>query len=110
MRQGTTPTYTLTVSGYDLTDKTVYVAVSSRAKRIIKSGDALSMAYGDGATSIVFGLSQEETLALSLGPAEVQVRFIDSDGVAKATDIQQIMVDRVLQPGVIVYQGGGDDA
>ena len=110
MRQGTTPEYTLTVSGYDLTDKTVYVTVRSRGRIITKTGDDLAMAYSDGATSIVFGLTQQETLYLDLGQAEVQVRFIDVNGDAKATDIKPITVERVLQPGVIAYTGGDGNA
>ena len=110
MRQGTTPTYTLTVAGYDLTDKTVYVTVRSQGKRITKTNDDLSMAYGGGATSIVFTLTQEETLSLSPGQAKVQVRFIDAEGVAKATDIKPITVERILQPGVITYDGGDGNA
>ena len=106
MRQGTTPVYTLTVSGYDLTDKTVYVSVRARGQLITKTNDDLSMAYGDGATTIAFQLSQEETLSLQLGQAEVQVRFIDEHGTAKATDIKPITVERILQPGVITYEGG----
>lgn len=106
MRQGTTPIYTLAVSGYDLTDKTVFVAISSRGRRIIKTGDALSIAYGNEASTIAFCLTQQETLSLGLGQAEVQMRFIDSDGIAKATDIKPIAVERILQPGVIEYEGG----
>ena len=106
MRQGTTPTYTLTITGYDLTDKTVFVSVRSRGKLITKTNDDISIAYGEGATTIAFQLSQEETFALGLGTAEVQVRFIDAQGHAKATDIGTLEVLRVLQPGVIAYDGG----
>ena len=106
MRQGTTPAYTLTISGYDLTDKTVFVAIKERGKMLVLSGNRLSIAYDDGTSAIVFSLTQEETLALPTGQAEVQVRFIDSQGTAKATDIKAITVERILQPGVIAYEGG----
>lgn len=39
-----------------------------------------------------------------MGHAAVQIRFINAEGVAKATDIVPITVDRILQPGVIKYQ------
>ena len=110
MRQGTTPAYTLTISGYDLTDKTVFVAIKERGKMLVLTGFRLSIAYDDGTSAIVFSLTQEETLALPTGQAEVQVRFIDSSGIARATDIKTIPVERVLQPGVIEYEGGEDDA
>ena len=106
MRQGTTPTYTLTISGYDLTDKTVFVTVKSHGKMITLTGDRLSIGYDSGASAIAFMLTQEETLALGLGQGEVQVRFIDAQGIAKATDIKPIAIERVLQPGVIAYDGG----
>ena len=111
MRQGTTPTYTLIVSGYNLTVMTVFVTVRGRhSKLITKTGDALSIVYGDGASTIAFALSQEDTFALGLGSAEVQVRFIDVDGTAYATDIAALEVLPVLLPGVIEYGGGGGNA
>ena len=110
MRQGTTPTYTLTVDGYDLTDKTVFVTVRGRSRQITKTGDALSIAYSEGASTIAFELTQEDTFALGLGAAEVQVRFVDVDGTARATDIAALDVLPVLMPGVIVYGGGGGNA
>ena len=106
MRQGTTPTYTLTISGYDLTDKTVFVSVKVRGKLIVLDGNRLSIGYENGVSAIVFALTQEETLSLGTGQGEVQVRFIAADGTAKATDIKPITVERILQPGVIVYDGG----
>ena len=106
MRQGTTPIYTLTIPSYDLTDKTVFVAIGGRGPRVIKTGDALNVIYDGEASTIAFGLTQEETLSQGLGRAEIQVRFIDENGVAKATDIKPIMVERVLQPGGIEYEGG----
>lgn len=105
MRQGTTPTYTLTISGYDLTDKSVFVTVSSRGKKITKTNDALSIAYSEGASTIAFQLTQKDTLSLGLGQAEVQVRFISADGNAKATNIANMTVERILLPGVIAYGG-----
>lgn len=106
MRQGTTPTYILTIPGHDLTDQTVFVTVSGRGKRITKTGDALTIAYSDNASTIAFRLTQEETFALQLGVAQVQVRFIDAAGTALATDIGTLNVEQVLQPGVIAYEGG----
>ena len=111
MRQGTTPTYTLIVSGYDLTAMTVFVTVRGRSGKIItKTGDALSIVYGDGASTIAFALTQEDTFALDLGSAKVQVRFVDVDGAAWATDVAELEVLPVLLPGVIHYGGGGGNA
>ena len=103
MRQGTTPTYTLTINGYDLTDKTVFVTIKGRGQPITLTGPRLSIGYDNGVSVIAFALTQPETLALPLGQAEVQVRFIDANGIAKATNIAPITVERILQPGVIAY-------
>lgn len=106
MRQGTTPTYTLTISGYDLTDKTVFVTIKGKAKTITLTGERLSVSYDSGISVIAFMLTQQETLALPLGQAEIQVRFIDAQGIAKATDIAPITIERILHNGVIAYEGG----
>ena len=106
MRQGTTPTYTLTISGYDLTDKTVFVTIKRNGKTITLSNNRLSIAYVSGISVIAFALTQQETLALPLGKAEIQVRFIDAQGIAKATDKSEIIIEDILQPVVITYAGG----
>ena len=103
MVRGTTPDYILTVQGYDLTDKTVYVTIRQGQKQITKTDD-LSIAYSEGATTIAFSLTQEETLALAEGSASVQVRFIDSEGMALATNIKQLQVRKVLLERTIAYE------
>ena len=85
---------------------TVYVTVKDSYGVIItKTGDELSISADETGSAIAFRLTQEETLRVKEGKAEVQVRFIDAQGVALATDIGQINIERVLQPGVIEYQG-----
>ena len=104
MRQGTTPTYTLAVDDYDLTDKTVFVTISRKDKSVTLTGNRLTVAC-DGTDSIItFRLTQRETFSLPLGKAEVQVRFVDAEGVALATEIVPIEIDRVLQAGVIKHE------
>lgn len=105
MRQGTTPTYTLTIPGHDLTDQTVYVTISGRGERITKTGDDLTVSYSDNASTIAFRLTQEETLGLRLGTAQVQVRFINAAGIALATEIGSMIVEPILKHGVITYEG-----
>lgn len=106
MRHGTTPTYTLTVAGHDLTDKTVFVTIKGGNGRLItKTGDALTITSDTSGSIIVLRLTQAETFELSTGRASIQVRFIDANGVALATNIAEISVERVLKPGVIEYQG-----
>jgi len=109
MRQGTTPTYTLVVEGYDLTDKTVYVTLRAGGKRVTLTGDRLTVVYDDTDSTIAFRMTQQETFALPLGDVDVQVRFIDSNGVAMATVIKQVDNNRVLLNEVIDYDGGDDN-
>lgn len=106
MIRGTTPSHILTIEGYDLTETRVYVTLSSGFVRITKTNEDLAIAYENETTSILLFLTQEDTLGLPTGDAEVQVRWIDSNGIAQATEIEKISVDRVLLPKVISYDGG----
>ena len=104
MIRGTTPDYILTIDGYDLTDKTVYVTISQGHKKLTKTGNELSVSADAEGSTITFRLSQRDTLGLSVGAAEVQVRFIDSSGMAFATETATITVSKVLLERVISYE------
>lgn len=105
MRRGTTPDYLLTVAGYDLTECTVYVTLKQGAQLITFTGDRLSVSWDSDAntSSVTFGLTQEETLGLKQGNAEIQIRFINAEGEALATQIRAIPVLPVLFEEVIEY-------
>ena len=103
MIRGTTPFYTLALSGVDLTGKTVYVTISQHGRKLTKTGGDLSVAADAEGSTIAFALTQEETLDLEVGSVEVQVRFIDAAGIARATEICSVAVGRVLKEGVIEY-------
>ena len=106
MRRGTTPTYTLTIAGYDLTAMTVYVTIKGIFGRTVtKTGNDLTITTDSTGSTIAFRLTQAETLELLEGKADVQARFIDAQGIALATNIGQIDVERILLPGEIVYLG-----
>ena len=108
MRRGTTPDYILTVAGYDLTACDVYVTLAQFVQEITLTGVRLDISYDSEtqASSIVFCLTQAETLRFKTGNAEIQVRFIDANGVAQATEIKSVPVMPVLFEEVIEY---GDD-
>lgn len=110
MRRGTTPDYELKVSGYDLSGQTLFVTLSQYAKKVTLSGDRLNVTYDPAAntTSVIFSLTQQETLTFKSGNAEVQIRFIDADGVAQATEIKLLPVLPILFEEVITYGGAGD--
>lgn len=101
MKQGTTPTIPLVVDT-DLTGWTVYVTFANGSHKISVDNTRLEIAYDTEteSTNIEVPLTQEETLSLPVGYADVQVRAI-KDGIAIATDIQPIDVGRILKDGVI---------
>lgn len=103
MRRGTTPTYALTVDGFDLTDKTVYVTIAQGTRKITLTNDRLAITSDETGSSAIFELSQAETLAFKNGSASVQMRFIDSAGEAWATDIGSLSIDPVLLEREIAY-------
>ncbi len=102
MIRGTTPDYILTVDA-DLSDKTVYVTISQGRTRLTLTGDELSIATDAEGSTIAIRLTQEQTLGLAVGRAEVQVKFIGADGVTQATDIQPMLVHRALLERVVEY-------
>lgn len=114
MRRGTTPDFILTVEGRDLTDKTVFVTLAQDRKKITKTNDEIeieTVIVDRGQASertdsvISFSLTQEETLGFKEGDTEVQVRFIDSDDYAEATEIVSVEIGAVLLEKVIEYDG-----
>ena len=105
MRQGTTPTYGVTVKGKDLTNKTVFVTFKSSSSEVTKSGDDLTITYDGTDSFVAFRMTQQETFALPIGEIEIQVRYIGEDGDAKATETKKIENLKVLKQGVIEYAG-----
>ena len=118
MIRGTTPDYILTLPGVDLTGETVYVTIAQTARgaarpadlmtgaasmRITKTGTDLAVSSDGTDTTIVFRLSQQETLALQAKQCLIQVRFVDSNGVARATEIKALTVEPILLERVIQY-------
>lgn len=105
MIRGTTPTFVLTVEGYNLvTDATVFVTFEQGNKELTKTGSDLALtATADGNTIVTLTLSQEETLAFAVGRAEIQIRFIRSNNKAYATERKSIAVKEVLYEEVIEY-------
>lgn len=63
MYQGTTPTVSITIKGYDLTDKTVYVSFQHKRKLLTKTGTDLIISYDENTDDslILVPLSQKNT-------------------------------------------------
>ena len=102
MIRGTTPDFILTVNA-DLSDQTVYVTISQLRNKITLTGDELSIATEDDTSTIAIRLTQKQTLGFGVGKAEIQVRFIGPDGVARATEIRAVDISRVLLERVVEY-------
>ena len=103
MRRGTTPTIVINVTGEDFDGATLYVTIEQGALELTKTGsDVLFTPTEEGSTVALF-LSQEETLAFDKGKASIQIRWINSSGVAQASPIRTIDVSPILLEGVIEY-------
>lgn len=102
MRRGTTPTITCKLDGADLSEATVYVTLQQGGTEIeIKNPEVETTETGCKLTII---LTQEQTLKLKAGTVDIQLRWINSDGSALATDVAQIEVYKILKQGVISYE------
>jgi len=101
MYRGTTPTLYLELeTEIDLSDVTeLFVTIKSPRVEINKS---LSDVQIDNELKVItVSFTQEETLKLFKGIADVQVRFKLSNGLAYATTIESIEIERILKDGVI---------
>lgn len=112
MIRGTTPTITLTVDGYDLTEKSVEIYIREKDAE----GEPLTYTEEDQAveiladaekTTIYLHLSQENTLEMKAGKSyQVQVRWIGEDGIAEATEKGVFTLGDIMKNAEIKYRGG----
>lgn len=102
MIRGTTPTLDLIVENADLTGNKV-IAIIKQGDYVIKR--VVTPQYEDPDTTMSVTLSQEETLACVAGDyIDIQVRFINADGIAGATKSKQVYVSDILDDEVISYE------
>lgn len=102
----TTPTFTLTVSGVDMSDDDVYVSFNQGSIVLTKTGDDVTVSYSDDddATTITVMLEQSESALFELkGKVVIQVNWITSDGVRYATKPASAYVKTNLFEEVIEY-------
>ena len=103
MRRGTTPTIVIRVTGEDFDGATMYVTLEQNSVEVTKTGTDVIVTPSETGSVVNIFLSQEETLEFSKGTAKIQIRWIDSSGVAQASPIKTIQVDPILLEGVIDY-------
>ena len=109
--RGTTPTFTITLNGIDLTDGyRVYVTIDQNGTQLTKNSSSnaqhmilTKLDNEDGAvsTQIDLHLTQRETLGFEVGKAEMQAKWIDAGGAVEASDISSVEFSRALLEDVI---------
>lgn len=100
MTRGTNPTYILTVDPDDfpsLEEHSLYVTIKQGCNEITLTGDDLEV----DENVVTVTLTQEQTLSFKQGNACLQLRGLDENGVAYASDIVIVQVNPVLYQGVI---------
>ena len=109
MYQGTTPALVLRVKNKDLTEATIFASISTGKTNVFtKTGSDLTVTTDDGDTLVVMTLTQNETLKLNAGDAEVQIRYVEADGNAWATTKAKLTVKDVIYKNMIDYEEGGE--
>lgn len=109
MTRGTTPTCIFRVKkqGLDLSQYTNYITFSQKdGMELTLTGDSVVASYDTETelTTLTVYMTQEQTLAFdSKKDAEVQLRSINVEGVALASKIVAVPVNRILLNGVISY-------
>lgn len=103
MRRGTTPTLPIRVIGADFAGCTLYVTLEQGSLQITKTNDDLSITPTEEGAMVGVFLSQEETLSFKKGTASIQMRWINSSGIADGSAIARIEIKDVLLEGVIEY-------
>jgi hypothetical protein len=97
MRQGTTPTVTLSIAGIDLTPYTVRASFGQGGADILDIEDVrMTKTYSDGATIITFVLTQAETLLFQYtSMVAVQIKAVYQSNVI-ASNIRLVSVYQII--------------
>ena len=111
MYQGTTPSITYTIKGYDLTSAKVFVSFKYGNEVLTKHSPLVQTSYDseEDVSTIVCPLTQEETLAITKSTTTTQIRFIYENGLAYATNKATLDVESVIYKDVIEYGGDGGE-
>lgn len=100
--RGTTPTLTIILpEDYPVTDLSEAEIVISSDGDIKSTKQTSEIMLDSENNALIVKYTQEETLALSVGKASCQVRVLDNDGNASASDIVSVNVRDVLRDGVL---------
>lgn len=99
--RGTTPAITVVVP-MDLTGYSCYLSVGKKARNPWFTADNTQMEaeYGEESSTLIFTLTQEQTLLCNTGRAYIQLRLIEGDN-AVASEMAEIYVADVIKDGEI---------
>lgn len=98
--RGTTPTNTFKTS-VSLVGARIYVTYTQAGETVFEKTNEDMQVTDD---AVIVTLSQEDTLALDATKmVEIQIRYINSDGVADASNIITTSTKRILKDGEISY-------
>lgn len=106
MTRGTTPSLKLEID-FKTTDlAAVWITISQGGPVINKTlaDEGVTITDTEDGAEITVTLSQEDTLALAPGGAELQVRALLVDDTAAASNIARLTVKRILKDGVITLE------
>ena len=110
MREGTTPTLRCSIGGYDLTEVSFFITFTNskgEMKTFTNDDEFIVVSADQDGTYFDIYFSQEETFWLGTGLVTVQIRWINSDNQAYATDEASFNVRPVSFKKVISFTGGG---
>lgn len=103
MRRGTTATHTISTGELDLTNHKVYLTYMQNGRVILErtnSDEALNIT----GAAIINTISQTESYLFTAGvTVKAQLRWVDANGVAGASNIFNFTVEDVLKEGEINY-------
>lgn len=99
--RGTTPSITVVVP-MDLTGYSCYLSVGKRARHpwLTADNEQMEAECGEESSTLVFTLTQEQTLACDPGKAYVQLRLIEGD-TAVASEMAEVRIADVIKDGEI---------
>lgn len=98
-RRGSTPTNIFNVN-VDLRGSRIYITYVQNGKIIVeKTNDSITIEEKKLTTT----LTQEETLRFKTGPVRVQIRYVQVNGVADASNIIETRAEEILKDGEITY-------
>ncbi len=101
MKKGATPSLIFSVD-VDLRDAQCYITFVQRGKVVCEKSTTNSELVVEE-DKITCPLTQDDTLALSLGSVEIQLAYIFPDGAVDKSDIVTATVERVLKEGRIEW-------